>query len=75
MFGFINDLFGYIRDGNIDDDIFGYDGELFDQDKIIEKIKIDNYVLEDVISKLYRYPDGKYIDFSEIPIDILGQIY
>lgn len=75
LFGFINDLFGYIRDGNIDDEIFGYDGELFDQDKIIEKIKIDNYVLEDVIIKLNKYPDGKYIDFSEIPIDILGQIY
>ena len=75
LFGFINDLFGYIRDGNIDDDIFGYDGELFDQDKIIEKIKIDNYVIENVISKLYIYPDGKHIDFSEIPIDILGQIY
>jgi hypothetical protein len=72
LFGFINDLFGYIRDGNIDDEIFGYDGELFDQDKIIEKIKIDNYVLEDMINKLYKYPDGKYIDFSEIPIDILG---
>ena len=75
LFGFINDLFGYIRDGNIEDDIFGYDGDLFDQDKIIEKIKIDNHVIEDVISKLYIYPDGKYIDFSEIPIDILGQIY
>ncbi len=75
LFRFIKDLFGYIRDGNIDDKIFGYDGELFEKDNLIEKIKINNSVIENVINKLYRYPDGKYIDFSEIPIDILGQIY
>lgn len=75
LFMFINDLYGYIRDGSVDDNIFGYDGELFDKDRLIDKIKIDNFVIEDIINKLYKYPDGKYIDFSEIPIDILGHIY
>ena len=75
LFSFIKDLFSYIREGNVEDNIFGYDGELFDQDVLIEKIIIDNDIIEDIINRLYRYPDNKYIDFSEIPIDILGHIY
>ena len=75
LFNFINDLFSYVRDGSVEDNIFGYDGELFDKDNLIGKIRIDNFIIEDIINKLYKYPDGKYIDFSEIPIDILGQIY
>ncbi len=75
LFSYIKDLFSYIREGNVEDDIFGYDGELFDKDKLIEKIEVDNSVIESIVNKLYKYPNGNYIDFSEIPVDILGQIY
>ncbi len=75
LYNFLFDLFSYIREGNEEDDIYGYDGELFEKDDSLENLTIKNEVLNEVIDKLYKYPDDKYIDFAEIPIDILGHIY
>lgn len=75
LYDLIKDLFSYIREGSEKDDIFGYDGELFDKDNLLNKLVIDSEVFERIINNLYYYPDGKYIDFAEIPIDILGHIY
>jgi len=75
LYSFIKDLFSYVREGNQKDGIFGYDGELFEEDELIKNLLIDNKIIEEVINRLNQYPDGKYIDFAEIPIDILGHIY
>lgn len=70
----INDLFYYIMNGS--DDIFPYNGGLFEEDTLLENLKVDNEILEAIINSLYYYPDNDtYIDFSEIPLDILGHIY
>ncbi len=44
-----------------------------DFDVITPSIKIDDYVLKNIIQGLY-YPDSPYV-FSEIPAEILGRVY
>ncbi|WP_371804793.1 Eco57I restriction-modification methylase domain-containing protein [Candidatus Lokiarchaeum ossiferum] len=68
-------LFDSIFSGSDEDNIFHYNGGLFEEDKLLEKIVIDDGILLEVVDSFYIYPDGKYIDFSEIPVDILGHIY
>jgi type I restriction-modification system DNA methylase subunit len=75
LYVYIKALFDSIYNGSKDDEIFAYNGGLFAEDEILEKIKIDNDVLMHVIDQIYKYPNGMQIDFSEIPVDILGHIY
>ena len=42
-------------------------------DNITQKLKLDDNVLKEIISKLY-YPESPY-EFSVLPADILGQVY
>ena len=71
----IQDIFHYIMEGDMAEDISSYYGSFFREDLPLSGLRIDNLVLKEVISSLYYYDDGAYIDFSEIPLDILGHIY
>ena len=75
LYIYIKALFDSIYNGSEEDGIFAYNGGLFEADNILEQIKVDNDVLLKVINNIYTYPSGNIIDFSEIPVDILGHIY
>ena len=50
--------------------ILGYNGELFKPDEILDKLKIDDHVLNKDVMKISSY------DFSnEVDVDILGHIF
>ncbi|OLS19075.1 MAG: Type IIS restriction enzyme Eco57I [Candidatus Heimdallarchaeota archaeon LC_3] len=72
---FISDLFTNIYEGSTEDEIFAYNGGLFAPDPLVKKLEVDDDILVSIINQVYYYSDGKYIDFSTIPIDILGHIY
>jgi len=50
-----------------------YNSGLFKVEEWLNKIKVDDNVLKSIISTLY-YPESPYV-FSEIPVEIIGQIY
>ena len=52
-----------------------YNAGLFDfnKDQITTKLKIDDKVFEEIIGQMY-YPASPYV-FSQMPIEILGQVY
>ncbi len=52
-----------------------YNAGLFDfnKDQITTKLKIDDKVLSEIIGQMY-YPASPYV-FSQMPIEILGQVY
>ncbi len=50
-----------------------YNSGLFKVEEWLNKIKVDDNVLKSIITTLY-YPESPYV-FSEIPVEIIGQIY
>ena len=74
LYDIFKQYFGYINTGRkgktSQDDIFAYNGGLFEEDAILDAIKIDDDVLKKHVLKMTAY------DFqSEIDVNILGHIF
>jgi len=74
LYDIFNQYFGYINKGRrgkvSQDDIFAYNGGLFQPDLILNSITIDDEVLHPHVMKLTAY------DFqSEVDVNILGHIF
>jgi hypothetical protein len=79
LYDFLKKLFYFIQEGSNakEEKIFPYNGGLFEHDDVLNSLKIDDEPLESSIKLLYNLNDiyQTRIDFSKIPIDILGHIY
>jgi len=74
LYDIFQQYFGYFNNGRKGkksiDDIFAYNGGLFKPDAILDKLKIDDYVLFKHTQTLTKY------DFvSEVDVNILGHIF
>lgn len=74
LYDIFKQYFGYINTGRKGqksiDDIFAYNGGLFQKDEVIDSIKIDDEILHPHVMRLTNY------DFqSEVDVNILGHIF